>query len=506
MKNMIKSQQMGVSAKMKVMLIQPPFTVFKTEVKTCQPPLGLAYLSSVLKKDRDVLILDALAEGYKDEMAVDKEFIRYGLLSEEIKKRIAYFSPDVVGISCLFSAQSQNVLRICELVKGVDKKIITITGGAHPSALPEEMLRDNNVDFVVIGEGEETIKKLLEHIENKRDTDLRDLDGIGFKYNGGINVNRKNKYVVNLDSLPFPDWEVFPLEKYFSINTPHGGAAKNVPFLPIITSRGCPFECIFCSVHNLWGRNHRKRSVENVLTELEYLVNKFGIKEIQFEDDNLTLDKERAKKIFRGMSDKRLNLSWSAPNGVAVQTLDDEMLELMKMSGCYSMAIGVESGDEYVLKNMIKKPIRTEMVKPIINKARKLGLETTAFFVVGFPEETPAQLKNTFRLAENLDVDNVNLSFANPLPGTRLYEVCKEKGLIKEGFDYTRSISDCPVFPTEAYSIYKLKSVVFRERLKLYFLYLLRNPKKFIYKVRHKLLSDRGYFIRFASKYFKIKN
>lgn len=497
---------MRVSEKMKVMLIQPPFTVFKTEVKACQPPLGLAYLSAILKKDHDVLVLDALAEGYKEEAIVDKEFIRYGLLPEEIKKRIECFSPDVVGISCLFSAQAKNVLKICELVKGVDKKIITITGGAHPSALPEEMLRDNNVDFAVVGEGEETLRKLLGYIENKRDADLKDLDGIGFKYNGAVNVNRKGKYITELDSLPFPDWEAFPLEKYFSINAPHGGAAKNVPFLPVITSRGCPFECIFCSVHNLWGRNYRKRSVENVLTELEYLVNKFGVKEIQFEDDNLTLDKERAKKIFRAMSDRHLDLSWSVPNGVAVQTLDDEMLELMKTSGCYSMAIGVESGDEYVLKNMIGKPIRLEMVKPVINKAKKLGIETTAFFVVGFPGETPAQLKNTFRLAENLDVDNVNLSFANPLPGTRLYEACKEKGLINGDLDYTRSISDRPIFPTEAYTTYKLKSVVFRERLKLYFLYLLRNPKKFIRKVWHKFLSDPEYFVRFSLKYSKIKN
>lgn len=486
---------------MRVMLIQPPFTIFKTEAKVCHPPLGLAYLAAALKGNHDVSILDALAEGYSEEEAVDKEFKRYGLSFENIKKRIERFSPHVVGVSCLFSAQAQNVRRICELTKEVNEKIVTVIGGAHPSTLPEEMLEDSNVNFVVIGEGEETLRSLLSSLEDKKDIRDYGLEGIGFKCDGSIKIDRKDKYSTDLDSLPFPHWEAFPLEKYFEIAAPHGGSARGVTFLPIITSRGCPFECIFCSVHNLWGRNYRKRSAENVLSELDYLVNKLGIKEVLFEDDNLTLDKGRAKGIFEGIIDKGLNVIWSVPNGVAVQTLDEGMLKLMKRSGCRSISLGVESGDEYVLKNIIKKPIRLEMVKPIVSSAKKLGLETAIFFVVGLPGETKGQLKNTFRLAENLDVDNVNFFFATPLPGTRLLEECKEKGMIERKTDCARLKSDFPNFATEAYSIDELRSRVSREKMKLHLLYLLKKPKKFIRKLWNKFLDDPRYFIRFAQKY-----
>lgn len=491
---------------MKVLLIQPPFTIFKTEVRACHPPLGLAYLTSVLKEDHDVAILDALAEGYDEETPVDKEFVRYGLSFENIRKRIERFTPDVVGVSCLFSAQSQNVKEICNLVKDIDKMIITVIGGAHPSALPEEMLKDENVDFVVIGEGEETLRELLDCLGAEKDIRSCDLDGIGFKYNGSARINQKNRFRTDLDGLPFPDWNIFPLERYFSIGAPHGGSVRDAPFLPVITSRGCPFECVFCSVHNLWGRSYRKRSAENVLKELDYLVSEFSIKEILFEDDNLTFDKERAKEIFRGILDRSLKISWSMPNGVALQTLDDEMLELMKASGCHSISIGLESGDEFILKNIIKKPIMLKMVRPVVNKAKSLGLEVTAFFVVGLPDETREQLGNTFRLAVDLDVDNVNFFYATPLPGTRLLEICKEKRLLEEALDYSRLKSDYPVFANEAYSIEELKSIVSRKRLRLYFSYLIRHPKKFLYKLRSKFLSDPKYFVRFLLKYFSRKN
>lgn len=489
---------------MKVLLIQPPFTIFKTETKKCHPPLGLAYLAASLKENHNVEVLDSLAEGYEYEEIIDKEHIRYGLSFENIRKRIADFSPDVVGISCLFSAQYENVSIICHIVKELNDRIITILGGAHPSAVPEEVLENSNVDFVVLGEGEHIINRLLEFVRDKKD--IREIDGIGFKYNGAININRRKGYEKNLDSIPFPSWDLFPLEKYFKINNPHGGASKRVPFLPMITSRGCPFECIFCSVHNVWGRNYRIRSPENVLQELDYLVKKFNVKEVLFEDDNLTLNKERAKLIFQGIVDRKHDVIWSVPNGVAVQTLDDKVLELMRKSGCYAISIGVESGDEYVLKNIIRKPIELSGIKPVVNRAKKLGLDTTVFFVVGFPGETREHLMNTFHLAEDLNVDNINFFFATPLPGTRLLELCREKGLINGRLDYSKLKSDYPSFATDEYSIDDLISLVSYERLKLYFLFLFKSPRKFLNKVNHKILNDPYYFIRFGLKYLRARS
>ncbi len=486
---------------MKVLLIQPPFTIFRTEPKKCHPPLGLAYLAAVLKESHEVMVLDALAEGYENEKIIDKEFMRYGLSFEDIKKRIATYAPDAVCISCLFSSQSINVYKICEAAKEVNNEIITILGGAHPSAVPDETLSDKNVDFVVIGEGEFILKKLLGHMEAKEN--VQEIGGIGFKRDGSIWINRRKEYGANLDELPFPYWDIFPLKKYYEINNPHGNPAKRVPFLPVITSRGCPFECIFCSVHNVWGRIYRVRSAVNVLSELSYLTDRFGIREILFEDDNLTLDKGRAIGIFKGIIDKGFGIVWNAPNGVAVQTLDGEMLELMKRSGCYSISIGVESGDEYVLKNIIRKPIVLSNIKPIVMQAKKLGLETTAFFVVGFPGETIKNIRNTFRFARSLNVDTANFFFASPLPGTRLLELFKEKRLVDKNLDYLKLKSDQPYSKTEHLSVERLTALVYREKLKLHILSLLTNPGKFLHKIWRKVKTNPTYFIDFGNTFLK---
>lgn len=486
---------------MKVLLVQPPATILRTEAKKCHPPLGLAYLASVLKDGFEVKVMDALAEGYERSEYLNRDYLRYGLSFDDIEKRIMEFSPDAVGVSWLFSSQEENVRRIFRITKKINNKIITLTGGAHPSAVPEEALKDENLDFVVLGEGEIIVKKLLENIEAKQD--ISKIEGLGFKREGGVAINPRRNYQDDLDAIPFPYWEIFPLERYFRINNPHGSPARRVPYLPVATSRGCPFNCVFCSVHNLWGNTYRKRSAENVLMELEASKRKFGIKEVIFEDDNLAFDKERAKEIFKGIIDKRLDIIWSTPNGIAVQTLDDKLLELMKESGCYSISVGVESGDEAVLKNIIGKPIMLSKVLPLINKARGLGLETSVFFVVGLPGEGLRNIRNTFRFAENLNADNVNFFFATPLPGTRLLKLCKEKGLVGEGLSYDRLNSDRPYFDTEYLSKDMLLSLVYHERLKLSLLFVLKHPGKFLYKTFHKLLNDPGYFLRLCKRYLR---
>jgi len=488
---------------MKVLLVHPPFDILKTEAKKCHPPLGLAYLAAILKDGHEVTALDALAEGYDKEEAISGDHIRYGLSFDEIRTRIEGAKPDAVGVSSLFSTQALNAHKICRIAKAIDGKIITVVGGAHPSAVPLEVMKDDDVDFVVIGEGEMVLKGLLERLESGKP--VKDLEGLAFREEGRVRINPRRDYYEDLDALPFPRWDIFPLERYFKINNPHGSPARKVPFMPVITSRGCPFECIFCSIYNVWGRKYRKRSAENVLAEITHLIDKYGVKEILFEDDNLTLDKERAKRIFQGMIDRDLGLVWNVPNGVAVQTLDDEVLQLMKRSGCYSISIGVESGDEYILKNVIKKPIDLSSVKPVIRKARALGLETSVFFVVGLPDEKIENMRNTFRFAESLQADNINFFFATPLPGTRLQERCMELGLLDEKADYSKLRSEYPSFTTSAFSRDELISLVLRERLKLYFLSLLMDPKNFLKKFMGKLLKNPVYFKKFWLKYLRIR-
>lgn len=473
---------------MRILLVQPPFSIFKTESKKCHPPLGLAYLAGILRNNHKVIVLDTLAEGYNEQEIVSKNLLRYGLSFKEVKMRVETLKPDVVAISCLFSSQSENVHKICLAVKEANEKIITIVGGAHSTVAASEMLKDQNIDFTIIGEGELVLTNLLESLELNKD--FYDLEGAGFRSNGNIRVNERRNFNWDLDSIPIPYWEIFPLERYFKINSPHGSAARRIPFLPMITSRGCPFECIFCSVQNIWGRGYRTRSPENVLFEINHIVDKFGVKEILFEDDNLTLDKNRANKIFQGIIEHKFNVLWSVPNGIAVQTLNSEMLDLMKRSGCYSISIGIESGDEFILKNIIKKPITLSNIKPIIEKANNLGLETTGFFVVGIPGENIGSLKNTFSFAKKIPLDNINFFFATPLPGTRLLQLCREKKLITNNLNYSILKSDYPSFANKGISTRRLYSLVMREKLKIKLRHFLNHPIKFIKNFLAKLKTD----------------
>lgn len=419
---------------MKILLIQPPYVDLKSNVKRCQPPLGLAYLAAVLGKNNEVVVLDTVAEGFEDEEPAGGNYRRYGLSFEKIKNRISLIKPDMVGVSCLFTTQADNIYELCRLVKECDSRIITVIGGAHPSALPDEALGKRDIDYVIIGEGEDAFSRLVECI--KKGVSPSDIDGIGYKENNRAIVKAKKNYITVLDSLPFPDWSLFPLESYFRIGRPHGVYPERKRFLPVISSRGCPNNCIFCSVHNLWGRNYRKRSAANVLAEIKHLTAKYGIEEIYFEDDNLTLDKQRSLDIFTGMLKGNFNIKWSCPNGVFIGTLDDEMISLMKKSGCRALGFGIESGDKHMLRDVIDKSVDLDKVKPILKKVKDLGIEISIFFVLGLPGETRDTLDNTFRYAAGLPAENILFFFATPLPGTRLMDKCKGGGALFSGIDY----------------------------------------------------------------------
>lgn len=470
---------------MKILLIQPPFTVRKFDDRRCQPPLGLAYLASFLKNEHDILILDSIVEGFDNVLKINEEFVRYGLPYSEIKRRLESFSPDVVGVSCLFTTQSENAHSICKLAKETNRNIITVLGGAHPSALPQEELKDQNVDFVIIGEGEYCFRDLLREIEGKGN--FSSIEGMAFRENGAVKINPKRNFITNLDSLPFPAWDLLPFEKYSKINRPHGTQTKQAPFAPILTSRGCPNSCVFCSVHNIWGRNFRKRSVENVLSEIKYLINTFGIREIHFEDDNLTLDKKRATQIFKNLKERKYNLSWSTPNGIFIDTVDKEMLGVMKESGCYSVSFAIESGDKYVLANLIGKRLDLDRVPEVIRHSRSLGLETTAFFVIGFPGEKIKQLSNTFRFARSIKADNVNFFFATALPGTELWKQVRHKGLLPRNFNYADLRADRPTISPNGLSKEQLVAMATKEKLISYIYLLFLNPAKFFRKSSSKL-------------------
>lgn len=484
----------------RVLLIQPPCTISQYYTKEIQPPLGLAYIAAHLEREYTVGILDAAAQGWEREEKHPGGLITYGLSFPEIERAIKDFNPDVVGVSCLFSMQHKNAHRVCRTAKSANPAIITVMGGAHPTVLPEETLNDPDVDFVVLGEGEYTMKELLAALKKDSSSLFPGIDGLGFKHNGAIIVTPKKRFIENLDSLAFPARHLLPMEKYFKINMPHGVASRYSPNTPVITSRGCPANCIFCTIHSIWGYKYRARSVENIIAELKDLKETYGVREVQFEDDNLTFDKERAMRLFTRMIGEKLRLSWSTPNGVAMWSLDEELLVKMKESGCYMLCLAVESGDQEFLTKTIRKPLSLEKVKELMRIIRRLRFETAAFFVVGFPTETREQMMNTFKYAMKLNVENVGFYLATPYPGTELFEMCKKGGNLPAEYDLSTLGVKKANLITNHISPRELEKMVAYYTLKHKISLLWRSPRAFYRKVVRRFFKTPGQFLAVAGR------
>jgi magnesium-protoporphyrin IX monomethyl ester (oxidative) cyclase len=418
---------------LKVLLIYPPFSLASYERPIVTPPLGLAYIGAVLEEaGHKVEILDTIALNWKTPIKI-KGRIHLGQKWEDISDDIKRSKPDAVGISCPFSCQSRNDHKVAELVKAYDTDVPVIMGGAHPSTLPKSVLQDQNVDYVVIGEGELTMLNLLKTLS--KGASFNEIDGFAYREKGKTVINPKKKFIEDIDSLPLPARHLLPMKEYFNAEAPHGPELMRKPFTSMITSRGCPFNCVFCSIHTIWGRRWRPRSPDNVLLEIEHLIDVYKIREIHFEDDNLTLDKRRMEKICDLILDRGLDIKWFTPNGVAIWTLDKNLLEKMKKSGCYKLCFGIESGCPQTLQ-FIKKPINLTHARQVIHWANDVGIWTHGFFVIGFPYETKEAIYETLRFAVESDLDFASFFIATPLPGTRLLEIVKKEGLIENALNW----------------------------------------------------------------------
>lgn len=478
----------------RVYLIFPP-TKFHRKIrdKLSVPPLGLLYLAAFLRDDYEVKILDATLEGYYQERSVDKRIIQFGLGHAEIKRRIREFSPEVVGISCLFSSQFPAVSEICRTAKEVSGEITTVVGGSHPTFLAQECMTDPNIDYIILGEGERSFRELLEKIRKGGNVD--DIDGIAFREDGRVRVNPKTRYITDLDALPFPDRDLISLGKYFAIDIPHSITPLKRQNTNLITSRGCPQKCTFCPSTNFWGNRVRFRSPENVLEEMALLKEKWGIEEIQFEDDNLTCNRKRAEQIFEGMIERNLGLKWSTPNGIALWTLDEGMLDLMKESGCYELTLGFESGCQEVLNSIIHKPYRVERSRSLVSYMKRIGLRTCGFFIIGFPGETKKQISETLDFMKGLDLDKYHLFIFNPLPGSTLFNMLREQGLLSDQFDFENmsffksdvQLCEVPFHSLERIAVRELWGNRFRLAFRHPITFIRRNGRGIIDRMKHKI-------------------
>src|SRR3989344_5877817 len=422
----------------KIMLINPALSgSLSSGIFTVKVPMGLAYIAAYLEKEGyKPEILDCMAY-YENIKKLDSNRHRIGISDEEIIKKIKDFNPDVMGVACAYTIHEADAIRTAEIVKRHSKALV-VCGGAHTSANPSSVLKNKCIDIAVIGEGEITFLNIVKNLENKKE--LYSLKGIAFMDNKNIKINPSADYIKDLDTIPFPARHLLPMKNY--LNHPQNSIANmRGPTTEIITSRGCPFRCIFCSICTVWGRKWRARSPKNVVDELEYLHKTYGVKEFRFFDDNLSWDKKRTIDICDEIIKRKLDIKWDTPNGVAIATLDEEVLSKMKKSGYYKIVMGIESGSEETLKFM-RKPVSLNQARKIISICNKLDIWTWSTFVIGFPDETKKEIDKTIDFAKKSGLNFATFYIAQPYPGTDMYKVYEKEGLLRDGFIEDSSVTN----------------------------------------------------------------
>lgn len=384
-------------------------------------PLGVGYLASTLVDGGyEVQMFDPQLDLYFREDTSTVE-----LLKSIIQERLQYKDYDVVGISSMYVYAHQWAHYIAEVTKSVDVDTPVIIGGGHPTLMIEETMEDTNIDYLVEGEGEVTLLSLMHALNGGGYCTLDQIGGLSYRQQGELLVQDRDNYIWDLDALPFPDWGVVGLNRYIRMFNDTSLEKYGVS-VPMVTERGCPYQCTFCNVSDSWGYSFRKRSPENVLAEIDILINKYNVRDIVFVDDNMTIDKQRMLDICDGLKER--GVVWQVVNMASFNS-NEKIVRAMKESGCKKASISVESASPRVLK-LMKKPVNLDKSVDIINECKKVGLPITANFVTGMHYETKEDMMMTFEWAEMAKPDWSTFSILAPYPGTEIFDQCVEEGYL----------------------------------------------------------------------------
>ncbi|MHA1267594.1 MAG: B12-binding domain-containing radical SAM protein [Candidatus Helarchaeota archaeon] len=411
---------------MDISLIFPPF-YFKESYNPYNPvapfpPLGLASIAAVLE-----------AKGFKVNI-FDCEVTKTSI--HDLVKIIKKKPPKAIGITTLTSMIHRSLLT-GRVLKKAFPDIPIIFGGPHVTIFPEQTLRNNAfIDFIIYGEGEYTTVELLDEIE-KFTPNFSQIRGIGYKEDGKTIINPRRPYIKNIDELPLPARHLLPMKTY----KPSKWVVKKPPGTLAVVSRGCPYQCTFCS-KAIWGQTVRERGAEKVVEEIIDLKEKYRINDVIFGDDTFTIHKKRVMRICELLRKNRIDISWSCLT--RVDCVDKELLSKMKQSGCHQVGYGVESGNQEIL-NIIKKGITIKQIKTAFKIAKEVGLDTRAFIIYGLPGETEDKARETLSLLKELDPDYANVYIYTPFPGTELFEIAKTMGTI-ENFQWSQFNKFSPIF------------------------------------------------------------
>ena len=413
----------------KTLLMVPPLRM-RDIANEPYPPIGLSYIAACLEENGfGVRILDAFSEG-RENIGQEGDYFTVGLPEEAIRERLLEYKPDIVGISWNFTNFFDSRLQIADLVKSTLPKCLVVLGGAHVTMEYRNSMDNPHVDLIVRGEGEHVMVEIAERL--KRGEPLHDIEGTVAKFEGKIVENPLRELISDLDALPLPAYHLLKMDIYlrdqrksifpFAMRTPVGF---------MISSRGCHFNCIFCSTSKMF-RKFRPRNPNRVVDEIEYLMKEYGVREIAFQDDCFLGDLKNVKALCEEILKRKIDIKWSVPPGLPVWRAEEDLLKLMKSSGFYRVCFPIESGCEKTLK-FIRKPVNLKKARETIVSANRLGLWTYGNLVFGFPYETEDDIKDSFQYFLDSGLDMLSVYICQPYAGSDLYSVYKEEGLLKGG-------------------------------------------------------------------------
>lgn len=391
---------------MNILLLNPycTFTGATYVFYRASVPYGLTAISAYMSMMGMPVRIRELGVFDESEVIRGYERVRCGISDDAIIQILRLEKPDIVGIATMYSVFHKDYADLMALIRDYDRKIRIVVGGNHASSFPHLML-EAGADQVVVGEGERAFY----------DVCCGDRSEI---------VSRDP--ILNLDDLPLPDLGAIDFPRYFSVSNPF---TIRQPVAGIMTSRGCPHDCCYCTANGVWKRKWRGRSADNVVLEMKNMVRDYGIREFHFLDDNIAVSKDRLRDICKKILQWNLRIKWATPNGIPYWNLDSDLLDLMKRSGCYRLTFGIESGDPDTRK-YIGKTFPLEKAMRVIRYANKIGIWTICTNIIGFPYETESQIRRTIEFAKDCGTDFATFFALLPHASSRVYQDFLKEGLV----------------------------------------------------------------------------
>jgi len=409
---------------MRICLIRPPIVVPKRNATTMfTPPIGLAYIAASLRQGgHQVSVLDAVGESLDTRDPAPNDCFFYGLPPEHVAARIPA-EVDLIGIQFGFSFEWPTCRDLSRLIRDRFPDTPIIAGGEHLSAMPSQSLRMSSVDIAVIGEGEETIRELVTAIESGK-AQLSDISGIAYKEaSGEVIFNTRRPRVRAIDDIPWPAWDLLPIENY--LDRELGFGVNRGRSMPILASRGCPYQCTFCSSPSMWTTRWLARDPDRVLDEIVYYQRTYGATNFDFYDLTAIVKKSWIVDFCEKVQERGLNMTWQLPSGTRSEAIDQEVADLLYRSGCRNLTYAPESGSIHTLSK-IKKRVDLDMMIRSMEYSARAGINVKANFMVGFPGESWADVKETFAYISRLAwarVHDISIWSFVPYPGCELFEV-----------------------------------------------------------------------------------